>query len=104
MSRRWLEHVGTSAQISDAVCDDVVARLEAMPSVLRSGLRAIGTGLGLLPEAVQRRAHLVPGIGEYVRVVDSLTAVSYFDAVTRDAPIPAPRSPHSSPVLVEPRA
>ncbi len=102
MSRRWLERVGTSAQISDSVRDDVVARLDAMPSVLRSSFRVIDAGLGALPASLQRRAHLLPGIGEYARVVDSLTAVSYFDAMTRAGLVPTPRTPDVA--LVESRA
>ncbi len=94
--------MGTSAQVSTAVCDDVVARLEAMPSVLRSGFRAIDAGLAVLPAGLRRRAHLVPGVAEYVRVVDSLTAVSYFDAMTRAGLVPPPRTPDAA--LVESRA
>lgn len=102
VSRRWLERMGASAQTSAAVCDDVAARLDAMPSVLRSGFRAIDAGLAALPGAVRSRAHLVPGIGEYVRVVDSLTAVSYFDALTRAGSVPMPRTPEAA--LAESRA
>lgn len=91
-----------SAPLSDSVCDDVAARLDAMPSVLRSAFSAIDAGLSALPRPLRRRAESLPGLSEYVRVVESLTAVSYFDATTSSPRIPAQRVPE--PVLVEPLA
>lgn len=93
-----------SAPLSESVCDDVEARLEAMPSVLRSAFRVIDAGLGVLPGPVRSRAHALPGVGEYIRVVHSLTAVSYYDLITRDQMIPAPRTPNSPRALAQPRA
>ena len=104
VSRGWLSAIDASTPLTESVCDDVAARLDAMPSVLRSAFRVLDAGLAVLPAPVRRRAHLLPGVGEYVRVVHSLTAVSYYDLVTRDRLIPAPRTPNSPGVLAQPRA
>lgn len=104
VSRGWLRAMDAPAQVSEAVSRDVVDRLDAMPTVLRGAFKVIDAGLGVLPAPVRRRAHTLPGVGEYVRVVHSLTAVSYYDLVTRDRRIPAPRTPNSPRVSAQPRA
>lgn len=102
LSSDWLARMTTDDALRRAVVDDVADRLESMPSVLRSAFSAIDTGLSALPRPLRRRAESLPGLSEYVRVVESLTAVSYFDATTSNPRIPAQRVPE--PVLVEPLA
>ncbi len=104
VSRRWLQHMGTSELMSEAVWDDVAARLDAMPSVLRAAFRVMDAAIMALPRGLRDRVGALPGGSEYVHVVQSLTAVSYFDAVTRGQLIPMQRTPSSDPAMAEPRA
>jgi len=104
LSGGWLEDRNVPPALREAVVGDVADRLGAMPSVLRTTFRLMDVGLCAVPRGVRRAALSLPGLNEYRRVVESLTAVSYFDAVSSPARIPAPRAPEESPVLVEPRA
>jgi len=91
LSRDWLGAAQAPPVVREATCEDVRARLDELPDYLRRGAAAADTLLGLLPIPALRAAVRLPGVGEFARIVESLTAVSYFDLVTADLPIPAPR-------------
>ena len=103
LSVAWLTQMDSSAALREIVVQDVADRLDSMPSHLRVLFGVVDTGLYSLPAGLRRRVSGLPGFSEYARVVESLTAVSFFDAVTRSAAIPAPRGDDSERVLAEPR-
>lgn len=104
VSRRWLQRMAASERMSDAVWEDVAARLDAMPSVLRTIFRVMDVAAMALPRTLRHHVRAVPGGSEYVQVVESLTAVSYFDAVTKGHLIPVQRTPSTDANMAEPRA
>jgi len=91
LSRDWLAAAQAPPAVRETTCEDVRARLDDLPDFLRRGAAAADSMLGLLPPPVLRKAARLPGVGEFARIVESLTAVSYFDVLTADLPIPAPR-------------
>lgn len=99
LSRDWLAAAQAPPEVLAATSRDVRARLDDLPDFLRRGAGVADTLLGLLPPPVLRRAARLPGVGEFARIVESLTAVSYFDTLTREPPIPAPRR---APAALEP--
>jgi hypothetical protein len=78
-----------------SVTADVVSRLQDLPSVLGLLVRPVEGGTAVLPRAAIRSLCRLPGFSEYARLVESLTAVSYFDLVYRSetAYIPRQRTP-----------
>lgn len=98
MSRQWLGRVGADADVADVVAQDVSERLAALPSLLHGGAAVADRMLAVLPDGVAQRLLGLPVIGEYGRLVESLTAVAYFDVVSRQVPIPGPR-PAPEPAL-----
>lgn len=67
---------------------DVVDRLDDLPSVLRAAATVADRTLAVLPAGVRDRVLRLPAVGEYERMVASLTAVAYFDAVSRGGLVP----------------
>ncbi|MBK6762403.1 MAG: hypothetical protein IPG68_03615 [Micrococcales bacterium] len=77
-SRDWLVAAQASPTVQRATCDEVRARLDDLPDVLRMGAGAADVALGWLPAPVLRKASRLPAVSEFARIVESLTAVSYF--------------------------
>jgi len=92
----WLTAAQASPVVHHATCDEVLARLDDLPDVLRTAAGAADVTLGLLPAPVLRRAARLPVLSEFVRVVESLTAVSYF--AMAEVTVPAQRSAPEVPV------
>ena len=85
----WLAGMGATAEQVETVTDDVAARLADLPSILRLGARTAGLAVAWLPRGVLN----LPVASEYRRLIHSLTAVSYFDVISRNTPgVPAQRS------------
>jgi hypothetical protein len=90
--------------VAAAVRLDVQERIEDLPSAVRLGAELADAALGALPEGLALRLCRLPVASEYARMVESLTAVAYFDAITRDVPIPAQRTTGLQVEAVESRA
>lgn len=96
-SRDWLAAAQASPAVRNATCEDVQARLADLPDLLRKGVGAADVVLGLLPAPVLRRAARMPAFSKFARIVESLTAVSYFSLA--DTPVvPVQRSAPPIPV------
>ncbi len=79
-------------------------RLADLPSVLKQAVSVFEAVSAPLPPRLTSGLLQLPGFGEYARMIESLTAVSYFDAVSAQTSIPAQRDPAGSPVVLEPMA
>jgi hypothetical protein len=92
---------------ADAVLPQVEAevadRLADLPSVLKQAVSAFEAATSAFPAPVTSGLLRLPILGEYARMIESLTAVSYFDVLTAQSAIPAQRSPAQS-VALEPMA
>ncbi len=99
LGHAWLDGVKASPQHTHLVLEDVVARLDDLPSALRLGACLADTVVAVVP----RRARGWPVISEYVRLVHSLTAVSYFDVVTQEVALPRQRTQPVVTATSEPR-
>lgn len=95
-SRDWLAGVQAPPPVQRATCDEVDARLDDLPDLLRKGAGAADMVLGLLPTPALRRASRLPGVSEFARIIESLTAVSYFSMA--EATVPVQRSAPEVPV------
>ncbi len=104
VSRQWLRRAAATDDVTAAVTAEVQERLADLPSALHLGAQIADAALGALPEGLALRLCRLPVASEYARMVESLTAVSYFDAISRDAPIPAPRTGGTPVDAVESRA
>lgn len=79
ISRDWLDGVGAPAdQVAD-LSAQVRERLQYLPAPLKALSVVADGGLGALPQSVSRRVISLPLVGEYARLVRSLTAVAYYD-------------------------
>lgn len=102
LSRQWLIAAGAPPALLDPTCEDVRARLDDLPDLMGPPARFADTLLGLLPPPLLRTATRLPGVSEFARIVESLTAVSYLDAVGKQVVVPAQRQPGAgSPAAVE---
>jgi hypothetical protein len=97
ISLDWLRAAGAPTAVQEAVIAEVALRLASLPSLLNTGTTAMCRALAVLPPGARRRALELPGFSELRRLVDSLTAVSYFDALGRGPHVPAPRRPLDEP-------
>lgn len=79
ISRDWLDGVGAPEDQVAALSEQVRDRLQNLPGPLRA-LSVVADGsLGALPQSLSRRVIGLPVVGEYARLVRSLTAVAYYD-------------------------
>ncbi len=104
IAARWLQAMPGAQQVSPQVEAEVAERLANLPSVLKQAVAVFETVTSPLPDQVTRGLLRMPVVGEYARMIESLTAVSYFEALTEDPVIPAQRLPADRPAALEPMA
>ena len=91
LSRRWLRGVGAAERHYEPVVRDVQLRLASLPSMLGLALTPVDACLASVPHRMLGTAARVPVASEYARLVESLTAVAYYDLVEREGGATVPR-------------
>lgn len=74
---QWLPSLGASPDRADDVAARVAEQMKGLPTPLRIGVTNLQRGLSLLPSGTVPAMAALPGAGEYVRLVRSLTTVVY---------------------------
>lgn len=73
----WLPHLGAPQELAEELAVEVSAQIAGLPAPLRLGVGGLQWGLDLLPAGSVAKLQNLPGTGEYVRLVRSLTTVVY---------------------------
>lgn len=73
----WLPRLGAPEHMAPLIADEVAEQMEGLPTPLRVGVLNLQQVLSLLPPTRVPQLSDVPGAGEYVRLVRSLTTVVY---------------------------
>ncbi|HNE87732.1 MAG: hypothetical protein U0R27_12990 [Candidatus Nanopelagicales bacterium] len=80
---QWLPRLGGHPEDVDWVSAQVQKHMAALPDPVRLSVGALGRSLDLLPGT--RWLGRLPGGGEYVRLVNTLTTVVYLNGQGEDA-------------------
>lgn len=71
----WLPALGANPQEAARIADAVDVQMDALPSPLRLGVRALERTLSVVPEPLVGRLTGLPISGEFVRLVRTLATV-----------------------------